>query len=102
MSSDTDFNPYLPGSAQFLPPGEGGNGAIHHPGNYQNIIWQTRQRQPDKFEIALIAALESLFEQGQESVAGLVLALNQQRVFDRSGSAWTEASFCDFLRINGY
>jgi hypothetical protein len=32
---------------QFAPPAEGGNGAIHKPGDYQNLIWQTRSREPE-------------------------------------------------------
>lgn len=47
MSNQSAFNPQLPESRQFTPPKEGGNGAIHVPGQYQNIIWQTRRREPE-------------------------------------------------------
>ncbi|MBD8162640.1 recombinase-like helix-turn-helix domain-containing protein [Erwinia persicina] len=102
MSNQSAFNPQLPESRQFTPPKEGGNGAIHVPGQYQNIIWQTRRREPEPFEVTLITELEALFSQGIATLAQLVPALNQQRVFDRSGTPWTEESFRDFLRVNGY
>ncbi len=38
MSETLDFNPALPESRQFAPPAEGGNGAIHKPGDYSNLI----------------------------------------------------------------
>ena len=44
MSESLDFNPALPESRQFTPPAEGGNGNIHKPGDYHNLIWQTRSR----------------------------------------------------------
>ncbi|GAB3417496.1 hypothetical protein GCM10027361_32600 [Erwinia aphidicola] len=102
MSHQAEFNPHLPQSWQFTPPKEGGNGAIHQPGEYQNIIWQTRRREPDAFEIALISALETLFSQDKNTLEQLVEALNQQRIFDRGGKPWSDASFREFLQVNGY
>lgn len=55
MSESTDFNPALPESRQFTPPAEGGNGNIHKPGDYHNLIWQTRSRVPENWELQLIA-----------------------------------------------
>ena len=66
MSESLDFNPALPESRQFTPPAEGGNGNIHKPGDYHNLIWQTRSRVPENWELQLIATLETLFEQGAE------------------------------------
>lgn len=43
MSESLDFNPALPESRQFTPPAEGGNGNIHKPGDYHNLIWQNPQ-----------------------------------------------------------
>lgn len=48
MSDTLNFNPALPESRQFTPPAEGGNGAIHKPGDYTNLIWQTRQPRAGK------------------------------------------------------
>ena len=64
MSESLNFNPALPESRQFTPPAEGGNGAIHKPGDYQNLIWQTRSRVPENWEITLISTLEDLFNRG--------------------------------------
>lgn len=102
MNPIQDFNPWLPDTQALIPAQEGGNGKIHHPGQYQNIVWQTRSRVPDGFENALIAALESLFESGTETLPELVDALNARRLFDRSGAPWSEQSFREFLQINGY
>lgn len=102
MSEILDFNPALPESRQFTPPAEGGNGAIHKPGEYQNIIWQTRSRVPESWELELIATLENLFEQGAETLPELVSGLNAVRMHDRQGEAWSEASFGAFLQVQGY
>lgn len=51
MSESLDFNPALPESRQFTPPAEGGNGNIHKPGDYHNLIWQTRSRVPENWEL---------------------------------------------------
>lgn len=77
MQHITDFNPWLPDTQQVIPAREGGNGQIHQPGQFQNVIWQTRARVPDGFETALVAALEEIFEQGAEELAQIVSALNR-------------------------
>ncbi|MFD1803753.1 recombinase-like helix-turn-helix domain-containing protein [Mixta tenebrionis] len=102
MSTALEFNPALPESRQFTPPKEGGNGTIHKPGAYQNLIWQTRSRAPESWELALIAQLEELFEQGAETLPALVSGLNAHKMYDQQGEAWSEASFQAFLQANGY
>ena len=94
MSDTLNFNPALPESRQFTPPAEGGNGAIHKPGDYTNLIWQTRSREPESWEVKLIATLEDLFE--------LVSGLNAVRMHDQQGEPWSDASFQAFLQVNGY
>ncbi len=66
MSESLDFNPALPESRQFTPPAEGGNGNIHKPGDYHNLIWQTRSRVAESWELELIATLETLSSRGGE------------------------------------
>lgn len=39
MEQIKDFNPWLPDTQQVIPTKEGGNGQIHVPGQYQNVIW---------------------------------------------------------------
>lgn len=102
MEQIKDFNPWLPDIQQVIPTKEGGNGQIHVPGQYQNVIWQNRSRVPDSFEIALIAALEEIFDRGTEELEQIVTQLNDKRLFDRSGDAWTEKTFCHFLKVNGF
>lgn len=102
MSRAQQFNPALPESRQFTPPAEGGNGKIHQPGAYQNLIWQTRSRVPENWELQLIATLETLFEQGAESLSALVQGLNSVKMYDQQGEAWSEESFRTFLQVNGY
>lgn len=102
MSDTLNFNPALPESRQFTPPAEGGNGAIHKPGHYDNLIWQTRSRVPENWELKLIAALEELFEQGTETLPELVNGLNAGKMYDQQGESWSEASFAAFLQVNGY
>ncbi|MEF3089203.1 hypothetical protein QFI91_12585 [Raoultella sp. WB_B2P2-3] len=102
MSETLNFNPALPESRQFTPPAEGGNGNIHKPGDYENLIWQTRSRVPESWELQLIATLEGLFEQGAENLTQLVDGLNGLRMHDQQGEPWSEASFEAFLQVNGY
>ncbi|WP_434583120.1 recombinase-like helix-turn-helix domain-containing protein [Klebsiella sp. R390] len=102
MSEILNFNPALPESRQFTPPAEGGNGNIHKPGDYHNLIWQTRSRVPENWELQLIATLETLFEQGAESLSELVNGLNALKMHDQQGEPWSEASFQAFLQVNGY
>ena len=47
-------------------------------------------------------ALEEIFEQGAEELEQIVSALNQRRLFDRSGQPWNEATFREFLHVNGF
>ncbi|KEY59241.1 recombinase-like helix-turn-helix domain-containing protein [Serratia sp. DD3] len=102
MQPITDFNPWLPDSQQVIPSRFGGNGQIHHPGKYQNVIWQSRARVPDGFETALVGALEEIFEQGAEELDQIIQALNQRRFFDRHGQPWNEDTFRQFLQVNGF
>lgn len=102
MSDNLNYNPALPENRQFAPPAEGGNGAIHKPGEYPNIIWQTRSSEPENWTLKLIATLEDLFEQGAESLPALVSELNAIKMYDRQGEPWSDASFRAFLQVNGY
>ncbi|SQC14955.1 naphthalene 1,2-dioxygenase [Klebsiella pneumoniae] len=96
------LQPGATGKRQFTPPAEGGNGNIHKPGDYHNLIWQTRSRVPENWELQLIATLETLFEQGAESLGELVNGLNGVRMHDQQGEPWSESSFQAFLQVNGY
>lgn len=49
-----------------------------------------------------VEALETIFDQGAEELEQIVSALNQRRLFDRSGQPWNEATFREFLHVNGF
>lgn len=102
MEPIQNINPYLPANNQIIPSREGGKGSIQAPGSAPNIVWQTRSRIPDEYEVTLISALENLFASGAESLDELVLALNQQQIHDRQGHLWSSRSFREFLLVNGY
>lgn len=102
MEPIQNFNPYLPANKQITPDREGGKGQIQSPGAAPNIVWQTRSRVPDEYETTLIAALETLFAAGVASLTEIINTLNQQQFFDRQGQSWNEASFREFLQVNGY
>lgn len=102
MEPIQNFNPYLPANHQIIPAREGGKGQIQAPGTAPNIVWQTRSRLPDDYETALIASLEILFDSGIETLEQIISALNQRQLFDRQGQPWNEASFREFLQVNGY
>lgn len=102
MSTERNFNPALPESRNIIAPKEGGNGVIHKPGHTQNIIWQTRSRAPESYELQLIDALESLFENGAETLSELVHGLNARKLYDQRGAPWQDQTFETFLRVNGY
>ncbi|BDH44650.1 hypothetical protein TUM12370_06940 [Salmonella enterica subsp. enterica serovar Choleraesuis] len=102
MSETAEFNPALPESHHIIAPNEGGNGVIHKPGQSQNIIWQTRSRAPERWELQLIEGLEVLFEAGAETLEQLVSGLNARGLYDQHGTPWREETFAAFLDVNGY
>ncbi|MFY3770955.1 MAG: recombinase-like helix-turn-helix domain-containing protein [Pseudomonadota bacterium] len=102
MDPIQNFNPFLPANHQIIPAREGGKGHIQSPGTAPNVVWQTRSRIPDEYEVALIAMLETLFASGVETLEQIIDELNQKQLFDRQGQQWNEASFREFLQVNGY
>ncbi|MEY0230702.1 recombinase-like helix-turn-helix domain-containing protein [Providencia manganoxydans] len=102
MDPIQNFNPFLPANHQIIPAIEGGKGHIQSPGTAPNVVWQTRSRIPDEYEVSLIAMLETLFASGVETLEQIIDELNQKQLFDRQGQQWNEASFREFLQVNGY
>ena len=83
--------------------GPGGRNLNRYPVRvFENQIWQTRSREPENWEMNLIATLEDLFEQGVETLPELVNGLNAVRMHDQQGEPWSDASFQAFLQVNGY
>lgn len=102
MSATPEFNPALPESRRIIAPKEGGNGVIHKPGQTLNLIWQSRSRAPQPWELALIDALEALFENGAQTLPELVNGLNAGKFYNQRGQPWQEQTFAAFLDVNGY
>src|SRR5690606_39927644 len=53
-----------------------GAGHIEVPGRFQNVVWQSRPEVPGEYELALAAALESVFDAGAVEVADIIAGLN--------------------------
>jgi hypothetical protein len=102
VSTQPDFNPQLKQWQKPLPTNDPGAGAIEQPGQYRNIVWQTRTRAATEHELQLAQALERAFGNGASEVADLVEQLNDIGVYDYSGKAWTEVSFHKAIAALGY
>lgn len=102
MSTQQDFNPQLKQWQKPLPTSDPGAGSIEQPGQYHNIVWQTRTRAPNEHELRLVQALEQAFSSGANEVTDLVEQLNDIGVYDHSGKAWTEVSFHKAIATLGY
>jgi Recombinase-like helix-turn-helix domain len=97
MTKDVDYNPFLSPA----PADRTGRGHIADEIDAQNIVWQTRVAAPTAFERRLGDALETIFDQGIEDLAGVVRSLNAMGVTDAKGDPWTELSFQDELKRLG-
>lgn len=104
MSNETKnpaYNPRLKDWRNVIPATEPGQGYIEPPGGFSNLVWQTRQYEPDQFEQDLVAALQPVFGAGAEELSDVVAGLNQAGCFDRSGNLWTEDSFRSAMALLG-
>lgn len=96
-----DYNPFLSFRPSANEEALGGRGRIEHPDEAQNIVWQTRAASPSAYENRLGDALETIFGEGVEDLAGVVRRLNEMGVMDPTGAPWTEASFQDEMKRLG-
>ncbi|WP_028671221.1 recombinase-like helix-turn-helix domain-containing protein [Saccharospirillum impatiens] len=96
-----DYNPQLKDWAKIIPSSEPDQGRIEAPGGFDNRVWQTRERVPEAFELALIEGLETVFTEGAGSLPDIITGLNNAGYQDRQGEAWTEASFLQEMAILG-
>jgi hypothetical protein len=88
-----DHNPYLKPWRQPQPNYTAGKGTIEQPGEFPNIIWQTRSAPPSEYENQLGDALEKAFTAGAESIEDVVARLNEQGMLTSDGLAWTLDTF---------
>jgi hypothetical protein len=68
-------------------------GRIEKPEEANNIVWQTRTREPTDYENRLGDALEQVFAGGASALGEVVEGLNKLKLPDPEGRAWTETSF---------
>ncbi len=101
MSTPLDHNPELKTWARIIPSSEPGQGHIERPGDFDNRVWQNRQRAPEAFEFALVAALEAVFESGANELDEVIAGLNERHSQDRQGQPWTEESFLQEMAVLG-
>lgn len=102
MSVHLDFNPRLKQWQKPVPTNDPGAGSIEQPGQFHNIVWQTRTRAPTEHEQRLAQALEQAFANGAGDLTEVVSQLNASGVYDHSGKAWTEVSFSRSIATLGY
>jgi hypothetical protein len=76
-------------------------GRIEKPDEADNVVWQTRTREPTDYENRLGDALEQVFAGGADTLAEVVAGLNKLEFPDSAGRAWTEASFQDEMKRLG-
>lgn len=88
-----DHNPYLKPWRQPQPNFVAGKGAIEKPGEFPNIVWQTRSAPPSEYENQLGDALERAFTAGAETIDAVVERLNEDGMMTSDGHPWTVATF---------
>lgn len=88
-----DHNPYLKPWRRPQPNFTAGKGTIEKPGEFPNIIWQTRSAPPSEYENQLGDALEKAFTAGAETLDEVVARLNEQGMLTSDGLPWTPETF---------
>lgn len=94
MSTEIHYNPRLKAWKKHIAASNAGAAQIERPGQFQNVVWQTRARVPSDYELALASALEAVFATGATELEEIVAGLNAGGTQDQRGQAWTAESFC--------
>lgn len=95
------YNPKLRSWERAQPNNVAGKGYIEKPGDVKNIVWQTRSHTPTESENALGHALESVLDDGAETLAQIVDGLNARDLVAPDGAKWTETSLANELHRLG-
>ena len=88
-----EYNQFLKPWHHSQPNQIAGKGYIEHPGEIENIVWQTRSAEPTLYENELADALINAFDTGIEELGPLVEHLNSNGVYAPDGTPWTIDSF---------
>jgi hypothetical protein len=94
-----DHNPFLEQQARAVSQ-EPAKGEIE-PRSPSNLVWQTRSAPPTEYESRLADALEQVFEEGHETLDGVVARLNAMGMQTPDGKDWDEASFQAIIKRLG-
>jgi hypothetical protein len=98
----TEYNPKLATWFRNEPNTEAGINNIQVPGKTENIIWQTRHREPSRYEEALVTHLEAAFATGVAELDDLVAALNARGSRTEAAALWNADSFQAEMARLGY
>jgi hypothetical protein len=102
VTSQKAFNPYLKAWQRHALTSKPGAGVIEQARGWENIVWQTRAREPNEYEQRMVQALERVFGQGAQELHDVVSQLNALGVYEESGHAWTEESFRTAMAALGH
>jgi hypothetical protein len=98
----TDYNPKLATWLKNEPNPLAGINNIQVPGKTENIIWQTRHREPSRYEEVLVEQLEEIFASGVVELEPLVEELNARGSRTEASELWTAENFQAEMARLGY
>ncbi|NVK42994.1 MAG: hypothetical protein HWE39_17255 [Oceanospirillaceae bacterium] len=98
----TDYNPKLATWLKNEPSTDAGINNIQVPGKTETIIWQTRHREPSRYEQSLVEHLVAVFSIGIVELEPLVEAMNARGSRTESGERWSAESFQAEMARLGY
>lgn len=97
-----NHNPKLALWLKPTPSKEAGINNIQMPGQPQNIVWQTRPREPNAYELALSQHLISGFKADKITPADLAAHFNEQGFRHEGGGDWDSVNFEAEMARLGY
>ena len=97
-----EMNPYLSPARPASAGTEAGKGYIEAPEDkFFNMVWQTREVEPDEYQLELCGELEAIFAQGKHELKEIVQGLQQSGATPPDGREWTEETFMAEMRRLG-
>lgn len=84
------------------PSKDAGINNIQIPGDVEHLVWQTRSREPNQYELDLVQHLLQAFTNDVTELRALVETLNQQGFRTVAGEPWNVESFSLEMQRLGY
>lgn len=84
------------------PSKDAGINNIQIPGDVEHLVWQTRSREPNQYELDLVQHLLQAFTNDVTELRALVETLNQQGFRTVAGELWNVESFSLEMQRLGY